>query len=505
MYKLEFTLKQHTPLIHFQHDQAGATLRATEVKPKLDQFLFEKLTGKVGFDARIEFHRLIFSDIEEWKQKKNWLIGNANELKPNYESLNERNVVLSHLALNYKLSFHCQENHSGEIQEIIYKANGAPDTTPRENKIKVKSFPAFFGNNGNETIEEFKWFSWTDYVKAKFIIIDYNLFNNINKYFSSFIFYNNWGTRKTKGFGSFTVLNELGNSVKPKKASKYYFDIELPNIQRNAINQIIQHYNNHGYGNISQHEALYLLENRYLFEKIELLYKSMRSGINATNRNAIPCTNDSRFYLKSFLFFYFKERFNIQWDKKSIKEHFYSRTSCLTSQKTINTDTDNPINFNDTLPINDKKLIRDLLGLSTEQSCMSYNNDTITKSSLSNINSEPIYNRFMSPIRFKPIRLNTKFRVFIEYEEFPNELTGKQFAVDSKNNPRLYPLILTYPISFSIRDYFWFLFEEKNTSGHYIVDLENYIQTDFQNEYEDSEYTILSNIFNSIRSNLEVS
>ena len=43
MYKIEFTLKQHTPIIHFQHDQDGATLRATEVKPKLDRFIIEKL------------------------------------------------------------------------------------------------------------------------------------------------------------------------------------------------------------------------------------------------------------------------------------------------------------------------------------------------------------------------------------------------------------------------------------------------------------------------------
>lgn len=41
MYKLEFTLKQHTPLIHFQHNQEGATLRASEVKPKLDWYLRE--------------------------------------------------------------------------------------------------------------------------------------------------------------------------------------------------------------------------------------------------------------------------------------------------------------------------------------------------------------------------------------------------------------------------------------------------------------------------------
>lgn len=43
MYKIEFKLKQHTPLIHFQHDQHGATLRASELKPKLDKFLIRKL------------------------------------------------------------------------------------------------------------------------------------------------------------------------------------------------------------------------------------------------------------------------------------------------------------------------------------------------------------------------------------------------------------------------------------------------------------------------------
>jgi len=43
MYNFKITLKQHTPLIHFQHDQEGATLRASEVKPKLDRFILTKL------------------------------------------------------------------------------------------------------------------------------------------------------------------------------------------------------------------------------------------------------------------------------------------------------------------------------------------------------------------------------------------------------------------------------------------------------------------------------
>jgi len=42
-YKLCFKLKQHTPIIHFQADQKGATLRASELKPKLDRFLIDKL------------------------------------------------------------------------------------------------------------------------------------------------------------------------------------------------------------------------------------------------------------------------------------------------------------------------------------------------------------------------------------------------------------------------------------------------------------------------------
>lgn len=36
-----YTLIAQTPMIHFQHDQKGATLRATEVKPKLDRYLLK--------------------------------------------------------------------------------------------------------------------------------------------------------------------------------------------------------------------------------------------------------------------------------------------------------------------------------------------------------------------------------------------------------------------------------------------------------------------------------
>jgi len=54
MYKLEVKLKQHTPLIHFQHDQEGATLRASEVKPKLDRFIIDQFYNNKKYKDLIE-------------------------------------------------------------------------------------------------------------------------------------------------------------------------------------------------------------------------------------------------------------------------------------------------------------------------------------------------------------------------------------------------------------------------------------------------------------------
>lgn len=36
-------LEQQTPIVHFQHDQKGAMLRATEVKPKFDKLIIDKV------------------------------------------------------------------------------------------------------------------------------------------------------------------------------------------------------------------------------------------------------------------------------------------------------------------------------------------------------------------------------------------------------------------------------------------------------------------------------
>ena len=112
MYKLEITLKQHTPLIHFQHDQVGATLRASEVKPKLDKFLLTKLGGG-------DYRKGIVL-----AQSNGWL----NGVKPSDRLENDS------YALNYKMKFIVTE-----IPQIIdirkFNSNG----------IEIP-YPLFFGN-----------------------------------------------------------------------------------------------------------------------------------------------------------------------------------------------------------------------------------------------------------------------------------------------------------------------------------------------------------------------
>ena len=66
MAELKVQLKQHTPIIHFQHDQEGATLRASELKPKLDKYLIEKFEKE-----NIDY--------------KKWLIGKGEHQALNYK------------------------------------------------------------------------------------------------------------------------------------------------------------------------------------------------------------------------------------------------------------------------------------------------------------------------------------------------------------------------------------------------------------------------------------
>lgn len=188
MNKLTITLKQHTPLLHFQPMQEGATLRASEVKPKLDKFLIEKLKN------------------EGRNVPKDWLLPN-----------NDPEVR----ALNYKMRIKTSEPQPFSLPRNEYKKDGklSKDEVTGEQLYKTSNYPTKMGTLivGNiEGRREEELLNLVYFEDCEIVILTSSpdladlLKINITEFFSTY----NFGNRKSKGFGSYEVKEINGRDVK---------------------------------------------------------------------------------------------------------------------------------------------------------------------------------------------------------------------------------------------------------------------------------------------------
>lgn len=95
MPKLIIKLKQNNPLIHFQGDQSGATIRGTEFKPKLDKFLI-----KIAF-------------LDNFEGYKQYLVG--------YKVGRTEDDFKDKEAFNYKVRFYNMKNLQSKRSQDKYK------------------------------------------------------------------------------------------------------------------------------------------------------------------------------------------------------------------------------------------------------------------------------------------------------------------------------------------------------------------------------------------------
>lgn len=179
-FKFSVSLKQHTPIIHFQANQRGATLRATELKPKLDQWIIEQHGG--------------FSNVP-WAWK-------SPSPDPKIKSLKYKVRVLSNVDCDTwgtrgNAPMYFGDMGGGEEKQLLYN---------RENL-------------------DLHFFSFD----ADLVIY---LKNNIHTFFNQV----NFGTRQNKGYGSFSVLDNNGQIIYPQN----YRYIEF-NIERNDLTRRTQH------------------------------------------------------------------------------------------------------------------------------------------------------------------------------------------------------------------------------------------------------------------------
>lgn len=168
MFKMICKLQQLTPMIHFQADETGACLRASEVKPKLDKFIRSRK-----------------NDIP-----KDWYIYG--------EKAKETDIY----ALDYKLKF---------------EAAGTPEI-----KINQKGEP---GKKGTKEINQSffgvgKTVMYNEPILMTVICFIPDLLECIKESAEIFFVMHNFGTRQNKGFGSF-IVSEIDGKATSWESKNY--------------------------------------------------------------------------------------------------------------------------------------------------------------------------------------------------------------------------------------------------------------------------------------------
>jgi len=393
MHTLEISLRQDTFLIHFQGDQECAMPRPTEIKPKLDKFLISKINDH-PFSAF-------------WINTKNNSLKYALKIPPRLPSYSKM---------------------------IPYKPTKDGNYSPQ--------FPNIFGNI--RTQAEGKYFLFFDKLSLTFKSDFKDLLDFIEAHIAEFFSLNNLGYRKSKGFGSFSVVGSPSGNRINLPATKFQYEFEHePN------------------------ETLFKNQ-KNLFRSIELLSKSLKSGINTTK-----LTNG--FYFKSMMFHYAsRPELNEQWDKKSIREHFYRNHEKYTNIKKERTDLQGTVAYN--ARNKNKLLFRDLLGLTTEQEWMGYGNPKRDKNKeiIKDKNGQIAYQtdvirkysidasieRFQAPLVFKPICTSkNKHSIFLLTSQIPDTYTGHTFNVKSSSKPKN-ELTMKIPDTFDLEAFLHFAFHD---------------------------------------------
>jgi hypothetical protein len=472
MYKLIFTLKQHTPLIQFQHDQEGATLRASEVKPKLDKFIIKELGG---IDNIRSEHPLWFTSTK-------------------------------HDSLNYKVCF--KEFEKEEYYNLKITSKEKEKDEIKYIEYSTENYPLFIANMGGKSSkEELKNFSYSINLKLIITCYDLELQGQITSNICDFLFLTNFGNRQSKGFGCFYIDEiEHGNDnwFKPPQTN-YYFDI-FPN-------------QNEELGPTSP------------FKEIDLFYRAIRGGLNQkkklNNNNEVNNAldegyyhkgadgNDYRdvFYFKSLMFLYAKKIYSANWEKRKIKEKFFPTNIVelkdgreLKFRYRLDEQMQNRPNSDQlTFTTNNFYLFRDILGLSTDESWKSYKSE-IHKSQAQYNNilkkweavpeKKRDLDRFQSPILFKPFEMvdnedNVYFRIFILLNQGAVDealRTNKDYIISNERSN----LHITFPKSFILDKYFQFFLDSTN------FDITTHVEKKYHNTFD---FKMLMNIFNQLRIN----
>lgn len=393
MLKDQYLLKQHTPIIHFQHDQDGATLRATEVKPKLDKFLIEKF-------------------IEQGIEYKKWLIGKGEHAALNYKfrviPILSQKIIIANRMMGGKprqskalsnAGFDCVEFSPYFAQEKEFGELFA-NKKYSENGKTVNSFSTV--GDFDSRVKNLKTLGLftTDDIKITIFCFDRELKSKIYENLNGFFVSQNFGTRQSKGFGCFLPKGISDQAI---------IDCIKDNYKIKGVFQI---------DNSSNYKEK--------LRKINEDYTILKRGQNKP-------------YIKSKLWEYFCVEGKMNWEKKVIKQHIKNNNIALFKE----------IKYDKSLPIhstghhidscnneNNNFYIRALLGLAEQYEFLK-NDGTRLKIKIednlkySGSEQSKAVDRFTSPMRY----FISDSSIFITTTEIPDELIN-YIDLNNKSTPR---------------------------------------------------------------------
>lgn len=453
MSKLSIELKQHTPLIHFQHGQEGATLRATEVKPKLDRFILTRLgrsreyenEGRAYYRDKVVktvqdkpasgFDSLPVADRGRYKAaSQQWLIGSGEQKALNYKMRIEANGKREEFLI---ASFLNTKELKETPEQVTIISQSPYFAQEKENNLIVRKDDSYTKIFLTEPWDNLKMKGiMHEKITLEIFSLNDELIREIKENIEAFFACHNFGTRQNKGFGSFTV-KRINNGKE---------------INRTDYDSLIAAEYDFTYKKTNRRSASQWVNEKmdfdpWLFSQIKSDYQLLKSGLNFPNK--------PESYKKSLLFCYCVTRLdgNPRWEKRKFKQWLQpyklnghrvvqdlngplSRSNCrLKGESPLNDEEGNRDWLPD--PAFNYSFIRALLGMAEQYEFLctpipgrekEYPEKKESKYTLKasvKVKSEEI-ERFQSPLLFKVI----SDTVYLAGNEIDPRILGKTFHFD---------------------------------------------------------------------------
>ena len=212
-FKEVYSLKQHTPLLHFQYKQDAATLRATELKPSLDHLVIERVSGLQGEEAQNHFR----------ENHSHWLVGGGHN---------------EHYALDYKIHIRARTKTEYLVSSSIPRYRREEYT--RDQILFISGAPFFADNEPikNRKLEEARRGVMYENVELEITCLDELLMKHIRSALPALFTFHNFGLRQSKGFGCFSLSSTTKQdfedllTLRYPKALLYEFKKSSPSLQQ---------------------------------------------------------------------------------------------------------------------------------------------------------------------------------------------------------------------------------------------------------------------------------